>query len=56
MAIEWAASASALIRPIRKTAALKIVTSKPSVSAIGRPIRQISRKRGQSGRQKRPNR
>ena len=56
MAMAWAASAAALIRPIRKVAALKIVASKASVTPIGRPIRQMARKRDQSGRQKRPNR
>ena len=56
MAMACAASASALIRPMRKVAALKIHTSKTSVAAIGRPIRQMWRKRGQSGRHRRPNR
>ena len=56
IAIVCAASAAALIRPMRKTAALNSDTSKTSVSAIGNPSRQSARKRAQSGRQKRPKR
>ena len=54
IAIEWAASEVLPIRPIRKTAPLKIDTSKTSVAAIGSPSAQSWRKRRQSGRQKRP--
>ena len=50
------AIAVALISPMSRAEALKIVTSKPRVSAIGRPRRQMCRKRGQSARQKRPKR
>ena len=50
------ASADALMSPIRTTAPLKVVTSNIIVAAIGSPRRSSSRKRGQSGRQKRPNR
>ena len=56
MAMAWAASEAASIRPIRNAAALKIVTSKVSRPAIGRPSRNRLLKRGQSARQKRPNR
>ena len=55
-AMACAATDSAPIRPIRKTAVLKTVISSASVTAIGRPSRQTSRNRSQSGRQKRPNR
>ncbi len=55
MAMAWAASASALISPIRNAAALKIVTSNASAAPIGSPVRQIWRKRGQSARHRRPN-
>ena len=57
IAMAWAASEAAPIRPIRKAAALKIVTSKASVPADRQaepPEGAV--KRGQSGRQKRPNR
>ena len=56
MAMAWAASAAVEMRPIRNTAALKMVTSSASVTAMGRPRRHIWAKRGQSARQKRPNR
>ena len=56
IAIEWAASAVFPISPIRKTAPLKIDTSKTRVVAIGRPSAQSARKRVQSDRQKRPSR
>lgn len=54
-AIACAASCAAPIRPIRKAAALKIVTSKASMPEIGAPSLSSSMKRGQSARQKRPN-
>ena len=56
IAIWWAASEAVPMIPIRNTAALKMPTSSVSVTAIGRPRRHTSRKRNQSGRQKRPNR
>ena len=56
MAMAWAASEAALISPISSAAALKIVTSKARMPAIGMPSRNKPLKRGQSGRQKRPNR
>ena len=56
MAMACAASEAALISPISSAAALKIVTSKVRMPAIGRPSRISPRKRGQSARQKRPNR
>ena len=56
MAIECAASDAAPIKPIRNVAALKTATSNTSVAPIGRPRCHSARKRGQSARQKRPNR
>ena len=56
MAMACAASEAAPISPISNAAALKIDTSKVRMPAIGRPSRIRLRKRGQSDRQKRPNR
>jgi hypothetical protein len=56
MAMECAATELAPISPIRNTAALKMDTSKTSVAAIGSPSFHSPKKRGQSARQKRPNR
>ncbi|CUJ30174.1 Uncharacterised protein [Achromobacter sp. 2789STDY5608621] len=56
MAMACAASSASPSQPIRKAAALKMVTSKAVATPIGRPSFQNAFRRGQSGCSRSPNR